>query len=84
MAQDKPTLFLERKRYRQRRLRDVAKMLPILGIVLLFVPLLWRGDSATSNAGAVQYMFGVWLVLIVATAITARRLQASENADDAN
>jgi len=75
---DKPAIFLERKRYRIQRLRDVAKMLPILGIVLLFIPLLWRGAPPTSNAAAVQYMFGVWLLLILMTWLVARRIAATE------
>ena len=75
---DQPAVFLERKRYRAQRLRDVAKMLPVLGIVLLFIPLLWRGDAETSNAYALQYIFGSWIFLIVLTGFVSRRLAAAE------
>jgi len=78
---EKPVVFLERKRYRAQRMRDVAKMLPILGIVLLFIPLLWRGDAQTSNAFAVQYIFGTWILLLVLTGFVSRRLAVSEAND---
>ena len=78
--QEKP-VFLERRRYRAERLHDVAKILPILGIVLLFIPLLWRGDAQTSNAFALQYIFGIWLLLILLTWLVARRLAGSEAND---
>jgi len=71
-------VFLESRRYRAERLRDVAKVLPVLGIVLLFIPLLWRGDAQTSNAFAVQYIFGIWLILILLTWLVSRRLAVSE------
>lgn len=34
-------LFLERRSYRQRRLLDAARLLPVLGALLWLVPLLW-------------------------------------------
>ena len=71
------SLFLERKGYRQRRLRDVARMLPILGGIFWTIPLMWRqqGDEAVSNATALQYVFGVWVLVIVLTAIVARLIE---------
>ena len=78
---DKPAIFLERRRYRKQRLRDVAKMLPILGVVLFFVPLLWQGDEPASNADAVQFMFGAWLFLIVLTWLIARKIAAADRDD---
>ena len=66
-------LFLAREVYRRRRWRDAARMLPVVGGVLLILPLLWR------NAGtgpAAVYVFGVWAVLIGGAAVIAPRLAA--------
>ncbi len=76
-------LFLERQSYRRRRLVDVARLLPLLGALLLLVPLLWPGESTGANGGletpmstAITYIFAVWAVLIfgaVLFGIAARR-----------
>ena len=78
-------LFLARESYRQRRLRDAARMLPVVGTVCWLIPLLWRRDGAAhgGTAAAVAFVFVAWLVLIVATALIARRIQpAAEAAPD--
>lgn len=69
-------LFLARESYRQRRLRDAARMLPVVGVVCWMLPLLWRreGDTHGGMAAAVAFVFVAWLVLIVATALIARRI----------
>ncbi|SEW20134.1 hypothetical protein SAMN04488515_1562 [Cognatiyoonia koreensis] len=73
----KSQLFLERKSYRQRRLRDAVRILPVFGAILWFVPLMWNtGDgTSTSNADAMLYVFGVWIVLIVVCALITRGLK---------
>ena len=70
-------LFLEQRSYRQRRMRDVAKMLPFFGAVLWAVPLLWPrdGDDMATTGGAAQYIFGVWIALILLSAIVARGIK---------
>ena len=72
----KPT-FLVRSTYRQRRLRDVARMLPVFGALLIFVPLLWpRGaEGQGGTAAATIYLFLVWFILIVAAAVLSRILR---------
>ncbi|MDX5401781.1 MAG: hypothetical protein LPK02_05410 [Rhodobacterales bacterium] len=61
--------FLERRRYRQRRLMDAARLLPLLGVVLWLIPLLWpqrdpAGEvAAVSTSNAILYIFGVWILL---------------------
>lgn len=72
----KRPLFLAPQSYRQRRLRDAARLLPILGGFLFVLPMLW-GDAAsdirqTSTDGI--YLFAVWLILIVVAALLAHRL----------
>jgi len=67
-------VFLERQSYRRRRLVDVARLLPLLGVVLLLVPLLWPGSDPVAVANgsvqpmpmsrAITYIFAVWAILI--------------------
>ena len=68
-----PPLFLQRASYRQRRIRDAAKLLPFAGIVLLAIPLAWSAGQTEDGigAGGLLYVFGVWLFLIILTAILA-------------
>lgn len=75
----KNAVFLERATYRQRRLRDAARLLPILGAVLLIMPLLWAPEpGGNDNADAVIYTFSVWVILIALSAIISRRLQPED------
>jgi len=61
-------LFLERQSYRRRRLVDMARLLPLLGVLLLLLPLLWpAGDGTqahTPMSSAITYIFAVWALLI--------------------
>ena len=77
--------FLERASYRQRRLIDAARLLPLIGLILWAIPLLWRSGSAdgTSNAAALLYVFGVWVLLIVLAAIIIRALQVNDEPSEA-
>ena len=67
-------VYLERRRYRTRRIIEALKVLPVLGIVLFGVPLLWSEGVKTSDA--MIYFFSVWLALIFAAVWLARRLGA--------
>jgi len=68
-------VFLERQSYRRRRLLDLARLLPLLGVLLLLVPLLWpdsdspvhagSGNRAMPMSGAIAYIFAVWAALIL-------------------
>jgi len=80
----KPSVFLERRGYRQRRLRDVARMLPIFGGILWTIPLMWpeRGDEAVGNATALQYIFGVWVLVIILTALIAYLIEPENDPVD--
>ncbi len=73
MKEPSNTVFLERESYRKRRTMDAAQVLPVIGVVLVLIPLFWgRGDGGTS--AALIYYFGVWLLLIVLAAMLSRRL----------
>jgi len=71
-------LFLERRSYRQRRLMDAARLLPVVGALLWLVPLLWPQSGAdpaahagTSTSAAILYIFGVWTFLALAALLVS-------------
>ena len=74
-------VFLERHSYRRRRLMDMARLLPLLGVGLLLVPLLWpeagaQGARPVPMSKAITYVFSVWAGLIggaVLFGLAARR-----------
>jgi hypothetical protein len=83
MARKTPPLFLARASYRRRRLRDAARLLPILGAFLLLLPILWMPDGRiTLTASDIIYFFAVWLGLILLAAAFSRGLRPGEEEDD--
>ena len=79
-----PPIFLQRASYRQRRIRDAAKLMPFLGIILWAIPLAWsRGDGSNDvgTAGLI-YVFGVWVLLIVATGFLAAKVRGDTPDDE--
>jgi hypothetical protein len=70
-------LFVARQTYRRRRLMDAARLLPLLGLLLWAVPLLWRNapEDGVASSGALIYIFGVWCALVLAAALLSARLQ---------
>ena len=70
-------VFLERETYRKRRMRDVARALPILGVVLILIPSMWGAGTATSYA--VVYIFGIWMFLIGLTAFVSNRVKSASD-----
>ena len=62
-------VFLDRGAYRHRRLMDALRLLPVLGLALWMVPLIWPVPSAEPEAQAIpmsvalRYVFGVWTLL---------------------
>lgn len=76
--QPTPSVFLQRASYRQRRMRDAAKLLPFVGIILLAIPLAWTsgdGEEKIGSSGLI-YIFGVWVLLIVLSAIFSNLIHA--------
>jgi len=80
---DKP-LFLARQGYRQRRMIDAARVLPVFGAFLLLVPVLWDPagsvdpDPAPRLAERGAYVFAVWALLVLGAALLGRRLQDAD------
>jgi len=74
-------LFLPRARYRRRRLRDAARLLPVFGAFLFLLPIMWSpattmlGDTAPDGI----YLFAVWAGLIVIAGLLSRHLRSDEN-----
>ena len=65
-------LYLARASYRQRRLRDVLRILPLAGFLAWILPVMSGQVPATSAVGL--YIFAGWIVLIVASAWVTSRL----------
>ncbi len=76
-------LFLARAVYRKRRLRDAARLLPVLGLFLLLMPGLWTADTASHASGREWvYILAVWAGLIAVAACLAPGLAASDTGPD--
>ncbi len=90
MKEKSTPVFLERRSYRQRRLTDAARLLPVLGALLWLVPLLWpRSQPAAtpdvavvSTSSAILYMFGVWTFLALMALFLSVMLDANAEAQD--
>lgn len=78
MRRPRAPLFLARAVYRKRRLRDAARLLPLVGAFLLLLPLLW---GATGAGRKLVYVFGVWALLIGVAAYIAPSLARPETED---
>ncbi|BDW85866.1 hypothetical protein [Roseicyclus marinus] len=77
-------LFLERRTYRQARLQDAARLLPVLGLVLFFGPSFIRGEDPAGSgllSGWLIYYFSVWLGLIVLAGILSQALMRTDRPD---
>ena len=65
-------VFLGRRSYAERRRADAARLLPVFGLFLILLPVLF-GPGA-SLAGTLIYVFGTWTALLAAAAFLSRRL----------
>ena len=71
----RPPEFLERDSYRRRRMADAARAVPVIGGILVMLPLLWpQGDGGVSTVSAFLYVFALWAVMIVCAVLLSRRL----------
>ena len=79
-----PPLFLRPASYRQRRRRDAARLLPVVGVFLILLPVLWAPQVGylrdTASDGI--YLFVVWAVLIALAMLISRGLNAPGEDDD--
>lgn len=80
---DKIPLFVERQTYRRRRLVDAARALPVLGVLLWLLPLLWAVPSEpTSASTGLIYVFSVWLGLPVIVGVLIRAMHRRSDSPD--
>lgn len=77
MPNRRSPLFLERDTYRRRRIMDAARVLPVLGFVLILLPVLWTQGGQMGTAGEAVYLFVLWFVLILAAALLSRPLRSA-------
>lgn len=68
----KMPVYLARASYRQRRLRDVMRVLPFVGFLAWIMPTMAGILPASSTVGL--YIFAVWMILIASSALINRRL----------
>jgi hypothetical protein len=78
MRRPRPPLFLARAVYRKRRLRDAARLLPLLGFFLLVLPMLWQPETAKGAGHDWTYVFVIWGLLIGLAAWLAPGLAQSD------
>ena len=76
MARSRRIAFLPRRDYKLRRLHDAARLLPLFGLLLIVMPILWSppGEVERRTASDGLYLFGVWTGLIVLAVVFARGL----------
>lgn len=84
MTRPRQPLFLERQSYRRRRLVDASRMIPVFGLFLFLVPLIWPDveDAKPNLAARGIYIFVVWIGLVLSTALISHRLKNRERLGD--
>ena len=73
MKRPRPPLFLARRSYRARRMRDAARLLPVAGLFLFLLPMLWApaATEARDTAPDGIYLFVIWAGLVAVAALMA-------------
>jgi len=82
----KTSFFLPQDGFRRRRLADAARVLPVVGGVLMMIPMLWGASDggeveAAKTSNAAIYVFLVWGGVILIAAILAPYLARIEDED---
>ncbi len=71
--------------YQRRRLTDAARFLPALGLFLFILPVLAAaGDDEVMTASGLVFVFSIWGMLIVASALLSRWLGNGDGEDEGN
>ncbi len=74
MAGRRDRVFLAQSTYRRRRLIDAVRMVPVIGLLFFLLPILGSGSETRATSSGGIYLFSVWLVLIVVSAVLTRLL----------
>lgn len=80
LARQDPGPFVLRDT-RRRRWAEALRLLPVLGVFLFLLPLLWAADGAGSTARIGLYLFAVWALLILSAGWLARLLNRGDVAE---
>jgi hypothetical protein len=73
-------LFVQRQTYRRRRLVDAARALPLLGMMLWSIPLLWGVSETPMRASSgLVFVFMVWIWLVLVAWALVFALRTSQN-----
>ncbi|HEY0213713.1 MAG TPA: hypothetical protein VGC40_09020 [Paenirhodobacter sp.] len=80
MARGPRPVFLARRSYRRRRIMDASRLLPVLGTLVLLLPVLWTPQPGPATAAV--WLFGGWAGLIAVTAGLARHLAPAIEAEE--
>ncbi|MGY6534743.1 MAG: hypothetical protein ACXIVG_05295 [Pararhodobacter sp.] len=75
MTKPRPPLFVDRTIYRRRRLMDAARLLPVVGLVLILLPVLWSRAGGQGIAAEAIYLFALWAFLVLIAAAMAGPLR---------
>ncbi|MEV8468515.1 hypothetical protein AB0T83_17195 [Fluviibacterium sp. DFM31] len=81
MADETKQLFLARQTYLRRRVIDASRLLPLLGLFLFLIPLLWDDVGSGREAFLAEkllYMFAVWFSLVAVAAVLAFKLRPGD------
>lgn len=84
MSRKPKPIFLERQTYRRRRLADAARLLPLLGALLVWLPVLWtrpQGEPMLTSHVMV-YIFLCWAGLVAMAAVISARLKPEDAGTD--
>lgn len=82
MRRPRGPLFVAPRVYRQRRLRDCARILPVFGAVLLLAPFLHVPPEGRTTAWDGIYIFVVWTALILGARLLASGLDSGRSDRD--
>jgi len=78
---------LAHRSLKSRKLRDAAMILPFLGIFLFLTPIpaIFKDPAPSIGIPAIfAYIYGVWLILIVASALISMRTNRGDKIDSPN
>ena len=78
MAARRDRAFLAQSTYRRRRLIDAARMVPVVGLLFFLLPILGSGSAPRATSSGGIYLFAVWFLLIVASAVLTRLLSRGD------
>lgn len=76
MSDLRRSMFFERASYRRRRARDASRLLPVIGLLVFYIPGLWGSEDGGKIvlSEAMIFFFGAWCVAIVVAAFLSKYL----------